>query len=192
MNGATNPLIILDGVEISSGDLDNLDPEIIDGFSILKDATATAMYGTRGANGVMIITTKSGRNIDKPIINFRVEGQITSPTSKPKFVDGATYMDLFNESLLNGGSTESPYSAEEIAGTRAGLNPYAYPNVNWYDELFKDQAFNQNFNVNIRGGGKRVDYFSSVTVNHETGMIKNRSKDFFSQTLIHISEPTRP
>ena len=180
MNGATNPLIILDGVEISSGDLDNLDPEIIDGFSILKDATATAMYGTRGANGVMIITTKSGRNIDKPIINFRVEGQITSPTSKPKFVDGATYMDLFNESLLNGGSTESPYSAEEIAGTRAGLNPYAYPNVNWYDELFKDQAFNQNFNVNIRGGGKRVDYFSSVTVNHETGMIKNRSKDFFS------------
>ena len=108
MNGATNPLIILDGVEISSGDLDNLDPEIIDGFSILKDATATAMYGTRGANGVMIITTKSGRNIDKPIINFRVEGQITSPTSKPKFVDGATYMDLFNESLLHGGSTESP------------------------------------------------------------------------------------
>ena len=180
MNGATNPLIILDGVEISSGDLDNLDPEIIDGFSILKDATATAMYGTRGANGVMIITTKSGRNIDKPIINFRVEGQITSPTSKPKFVDGATYMDLFNESLLNGGSTDSPYSAEKIAGTRAGLNPYAYPNVNWYDELFKDQAFNQNFNVNIRGGGKRVDYFSSVTVNHETGMIKNRSKDFFS------------
>ena len=82
--------------------------------------------------------------------------------------------------MLNGGSTESPYSAEEIAGTRAGLNPYAYPNVNWYDELFKDQAFNQNFNVNIRGGGKRVDYFSSVTVNHETGMIKNRSKDFFS------------
>lgn len=103
----------------------------------MKDATATAMYGTRGANGVMIITTKSGRNIDKPIINFRVEGQITSPTSKPKFVDGATYMDLFNESLLNGGSTESPYSAEEIAGTRAGLNPYAYPNVNWYDELLR-------------------------------------------------------
>ena len=178
MNGATNPLIILDGVEISSGDLDNLDPEIIDGFSILKDATATAMYGTRGANGVMIITTKSGRNIDKPIINFRVEGQITSPTSKPKFVDGATYMDLFNESLLNGGSTESPYSAEEIAGTRAGLNPYAYPNVNWYDELFKDQAFNQNFNVNIRGGGKRVDYFSSVTVNHETGMLRIVPKTF--------------
>lgn len=180
MNGATNPLIILDGVEISSGDLNNIDPEIIDGFSILKDATATAMYGTRGANGVMIITTKSGRNIDKPIINFRVEGQITTPTSKPKFVDGATYMDLFNESLLNSSSTESPYTAEDIAGTRSRINPYAYPNVNWYDELFKNQAFNQNFNLNIRGGGRRVDYFSSVTVNHETGMIQNRSKDFFS------------
>ncbi len=93
--------------------MDNLDPEIIDGFSILKDATATAMYGTRGANGVMIITTKSGMNIDKPIINFRVEGQITSPTSKPKFVDGATYMDLFNESLLNGG-----YSGDVLFGRR--------------------------------------------------------------------------
>ena len=80
MNGATNPLIILDGVEISSGDLDNLDPEIIDGFSILKDATATAMYGTRGANGVMIITTKSGRNIDKPIINFLSLIHISEPT----------------------------------------------------------------------------------------------------------------
>lgn len=180
LSGATNPLIILDGVEISAGDLNSLDPAVIEGFSILKDATATAMYGTRGANGVMIVTTKSGRNIDKPIINFRVEGQITTPTSKPKFVDGPTYMELFNESLLNSGSADRPYSAEEIDGTRKGLNPYVYPNVNWYDEMFKNQAFNQNVNFNIRGGGRKVDYFSSVTINHETGMLKNRSKDFFS------------
>lgn len=179
-SAATNPLIILDGIEISSGDLNAVDPEIIDGFSILKDATATAMYGTRGANGVMIVTTKSGRNIDKPIINFRVEGQLTAPTSIPKFVDGPTHMDLFNEALINSPTGEIPYTEDEITGTRAKRNPYAYPNVNWYDELFEDHAFNQNFNVNIRGGGKRVDYFSSVTINHETGMIKNRSKDFFS------------
>ena len=80
-------------------DLNALSPEVIDGFSILKDATATAMYGTRGANGVMIVTTKSGQNLDKPIINFRVEGQISQPTKTPKFVDGATYMELFNEAV---------------------------------------------------------------------------------------------
>lgn len=180
MSGATDPLIILDGVEISGGDLNTIDPEVIDGFSILKDATATAMYGTRGANGVMIITTKSGRNIDKPIINFRLEGSVSTPTSRPKFVDGATYMELFNEGLRHDGSGEQPYTAEEIAGTRAKLNPYVYPDVNWYDEMFKNQAFNQTFNVNIRGGGKRVDYFSSMTVTHQTGMLKNRAEEFFS------------
>lgn len=72
----------------------------------MKDATATAMYGTRGANGVMIVTTKSGQNLDKPIINFRVEGQISQPTKTPKFVDGATYMELFNEAVKNDGSPD--------------------------------------------------------------------------------------
>ena len=101
LSEATSPLIIIDGVQVSSADLNALDPEVIDGFSILKDATATAMYGTRGANGVMIVTTKSGQNLDKPIINFRVEGQISQPTKTPKFVDGATYMELFNEAVKN-------------------------------------------------------------------------------------------
>lgn len=180
VSGVTDPLIILDGVQVSAGDLNNLDPEIIDGFSILKDATATAMYGTRGANGVMIVTTKSGMNLDKPIINFRVEAQMTRPTSTPKFVDGATYMELFNEAVNNDRSGDVLYSQEKIDGTRAGLNPYLYPNVNWYDELFKDVSFTEKFNFNIRGGGKRVDYFSSISVNRESGMLKNRSKDFFS------------
>ena len=180
MNGVTDPLIILDGVQVSSSDLNNLDPEIIDSFSILKDATATAMYGTRGANGVMIVTTKSGMNLDKPIINFRMEAQMSQPTSTPKFVDGATYMELFNEAVNNDNSGDVLYSQDRIDGTRAGLNPYIYPNVNWYDELFKDASYSEKFNFNIRGGGKRVDYFSSISVNHESGMLKNRSKDFFS------------
>ena len=113
---ATSPLIIIDGVQVSSADLNALDPEVIDGFSILKDATATAMYGTRGANGVMIVTTKSGQNLDKPIINFRVEGQISQPTKTPKFVDGATYMELFNEAVKNDGSPDVLYSQDKING----------------------------------------------------------------------------
>lgn len=182
MSGATNPLIILDGVEISAGDLDLIDPEIIESFSILKDATATAMYGTRGANGVMIVTTKTGRNIDKPVINFRVEGKMNMPTKIQELVDGVSYMNLFNEAIANEGNTSTiiPYTSEQIEGTRLGLNPYVFPNVDWYEEVFKSHSFDESFNVNIRGGGKYVDYFSSITVNHLTGMIKDRSSDFTS------------
>lgn len=179
ISGATSPLIILDGVEISSGDLNTLDPEIIEGFSILKDATATAMYGSRGANGVMIITTKSGADMERPIINFRIEGNMASPTSKIKMADGVTYMNLFNEAVGNLG-TQLPFSRDKIEGTQLGLNPYVYPNVDWYDEIFKDRAFNQKVNFNIRGGGKRADYFSSITAAYETGLMKNRSRDFYS------------
>lgn len=85
-SGATGALIILDGVEISSTELNSLDAEAIESFSILKDATATALYGTRGANGVMIITTKSGKDLDKPIINFRLEGALTSLTKFLKWL----------------------------------------------------------------------------------------------------------
>lgn len=180
ISGATSPLIILDGVQVAAGDLNALDPEVIEGFSILKDATATALYGTRGANGVMIVTTKSGANLDKPKINFRFEANMAQPTSIPKFADGPTYMRLFNEAATNLGSGVIQYAPEQIQGVEQGLNPYVFPNVNWYDEMFKDRAYNQKFNFNIRGGGKKLDYFMSVSVNHETGMIRGRSKEFFS------------
>lgn len=179
IGGATSPLIVLDGVEISAGDLNTLDPEIIEGFSILKDATATAMYGSRGANGVMIITTKTGADLRKPIINYRVEANVASPTSKIKLADGPTYMKLFNEATSNLG-TMLPFSQDKIYGTEHNLNPYVYPNVDWYDEIFNNSAFNQKANFNIRGGGKKADYFSSISVTHETGILKNRSKDFYS------------
>ncbi|WP_444105768.1 TonB-dependent receptor [Bacteroides sp.] len=179
-SASTSPLIVIDGVEATAADLNALDPEVIEGFSILKDATATAMYGMRGANGVMIVTTKSGANLDKPVINFRVEGSLSTPTSIPEFVDGVRYMELFNEAVTNEPSGKMPYTKEKIEGTRQGLNPYIFPNVNWYDELFKDHAFNQMINFNIRGGGKKVDYFSSISVTHEEGMLRDRSREFFS------------
>lgn len=179
-SASTSPLIIIDGIEASATDLNALDPEVIDGFSILKDATATAMYGMRGANGVMIVTTKSGAALDRPIINFRVEGSMSEPTSIPKFVDGVTFMQLYNEAVYNQPSGKEPYTQERINGVRDGLNPYVFPNVDWYNEMFKDRSFSEMFNFNIRGGGKKVDYFSSVSVSHESGMLKSRSKDFFS------------
>lgn len=177
---SSDPLIIIDGIEASAADLNALDPEVIESFSILKDATATAMYGMRGANGVMIINTKSGSNLDKPIINFRIEGSVSQPTSIPEFVDGVTFMELYNEAVSNESYGKTPYTQEKIDGTRNRLDPYIYPNVDWYDELFRNHAFSQMVNFNIRGGGRKVDYFSSISVNHEDGMLRGRSKDFFS------------
>lgn len=180
LSGITSPLIILDGVEVSSADLNALDPEIIESFSILKDATATAMYGTRGANGVMIVTTKSGSALDKPIIGLRVEANVATPTKVPDFVSGVEYMNLYNEAVTNQNTGNLLYSDEKIYGTANGLNPYIYPNVNWYDEIFKELSFNQKANFNIRGGSNKITYFMNLSVNHETGMLKDRSADFYS------------
>ena len=177
---ATNPLIILDGVAIDANELNGLDPEIIQSFSVLKDATATALYGSRGANGVMIVTTKSGESRDKPIINFRLETALSTPTRHPETVDAVTYMRMYNESVLTRGTGQIPYTQDKINGTLLHKNPYIYPDVDWYDEMFKDVAVNENFNFNIRGGSKRVHYFMSATVRHEEGMLKNISKDYFS------------
>lgn len=180
INGSANPLIILDGMEISSGDLDNLDPEIIESFSILKDATATAMYGTRGANGVMIIKTKSGADLEKAMIGVRVEAYANMPIRKPRFVSAEKYMRMYNEAVTNQGTGDVLYTDNDIYGTVNRLDPYIYPDVDWYDEIFKDASFNQKINFNIRGGSNRIVYFMNLTANHETGMLQNTSKDYYS------------
>ena len=177
---ATGVLIVLDGVEISSSDLNALDPEVIESFSILKDATATAMYGTRGANGVMIVTTKSGQDLLKPIINFRLETSMSQLTSVPEMVGGVDYMKLYNEALTTRGITTGLYDDTKIRATEQGLNPLVYPNVDWYNEMFNKNAFAQCFNFNIRGGKKAVTYFMSASVKHDAGNLKSLSKDYFS------------
>ena len=177
---ATGVLIVLDGVEISSSDLNALDPEVIESFSILKDATATAMYGTRGANGVMIVTTKSGQDLLKPIINLRLETSMSQLTSVPEMVGGVDYMKLYNEALTTRGITTGLYDDTKIRATEQGLNPLVYPNVDWYNEMFNKNAFAQRFNFNIRGGKKAVTYFMSASVKHDAGNLKSLSKDYFS------------
>lgn len=171
-SGATSPLIILDGVAVSSGDLNALAPEVIESFSILKDATATAIYGSRGANGVMIVTTKSGKDLDRPRINLRIENSVSAATSVPNFVDGTRFMELYNEAVIGRSTGEIPYTKNKIDGTRANLDPLVYPNVNWYDEMFKSSSQNRSVNFNVLGGGKRIDYFMSGTYNQDNGMLK--------------------
>ena len=180
MSGLTSPLLIMDGVEISTADLNAIDPEIIESFSILKDATATAMYGTRGANGVMIIKTKSGADLEKPVIGFRVEAYVNQATKIPEFVDGTTYMKMYNEAVTNQGTGAVLFTQEQMDGTARGLDPYIYPNVNWYDEIFNKATFNQKANFNIRGGTQKITYFMNLSMNHETGMLQDNSSKYYS------------
>ena len=177
-----SPLLILDGVEITNQMLNNIPPETIESFSVLKDATATALYGSRGANGVMIITTKSGRDSEKMTINLRAEFGASAPTRVPKVADGITYMETFNEARTTRG--EKPYySNEKIMGTKLGLDPYVYPNVDWYDMLFKDCTFNQNFNFNMTGGAKKIDYFLNASVYNENGIMRKPEASKFDTNI---------
>ncbi len=201
--GRTEPLIMLDDVEISASDLNNIPAETIESFSILKDASATAIYGSRGANGVMLITTKSGAENTKTKINFTFENSFQSPMNFPKFADGATWMEMYNEALTTRNSVGELYKDYEIANTRSGINPYVYPNVDWRDLLFKDMAMSQRANINIQGGGSRVTYYISLNVNHDSGLldapkiyswdsnINNMAYNFQSNIAVKVTPTTK-
>ena len=182
-----SPLLILDGVEIVSEMLNNIPPEAIESFSILRDATATALYGSRGANGVMIITTKNGRQSEKMAINVRLESGISMPTRVQDIADGVTYMENYNEALRTrtpAGETYVPrFSDEKITGTRNRLNPYVYPDNDWYSMLFKDFTVNENMNLNVRGGGKVVDYFLNASIFNENGILKKPAESKFNTNI---------
>lgn len=173
----SSALIVLDGVEITSSMLNNIPTEAIESMSVLKDATATALYGSRGANGVLIVTTKEGRNSEKISINASFDNTVSMPTMVQEVADGVQYMELYNEALYNvsrqSGTEYVPfYSSEKIDGTRNHLDPYVYPNNDWYGMLFKDFAMNQRFNISLRGGGKKVNYFLNASIYNENGIIK--------------------
>lgn len=173
--GRATPLILLDDVEISTADLNNIPAETIESFSILKDASATAIYGARGANGVMLITTKTGKENEKTRINVTVENSFNKPMNFPDFVNGATWMEMYNEAQLtrNPGATPK-YSQLDIDNTRNQVNPYIYPDVQWKDIIFKNMNMNQRANVNISGGGSKASYYMSLQANHDTGLLDTK------------------
>ena len=173
--GRATPLILLGDVEISTADLNNIPAETIESFSILKDASATAIYGARGANGVMLITTKTGKENEKTRINVTVENSFNKPMNFPDFVNGATWMEMYNEAQLtrNPGATPK-YSQLDIDNTRNQVNPYIYPDVQWKDVIFKNMNMNQRANVNISGGGSKASYYMSLQANHDTGLLDTK------------------
>lgn len=183
--GVATPLILLDGVEISSGDLNRIPAESIESFSLLKDASATAIYGNRGANGVMLVTTKSGAENTKTTLNVSLETSYFHPMNKVDFADGATFMRTYNEAeQARSLSPITPrYSEEQIMNTMNGINPYVFPDVNWYDLLFKAGNFNQRANVNVSGGGSRVRYYMSLQANHDTGLLDAPSDYYYNPNI---------
>lgn len=182
--GPTSPLIFIDGVEASTGDLNALSPEVIENFSVLKDATATALYGARGANGVMLVTTRNGRENERATINVRVQNSFTAPTQVVELADGVDYMNAYNFALLTRTPDATPrFSQEKIEGTKKGLNPYVFPNVDWYDYLFRDFTTTQSANLNVSGGMKKVTYFLSASLNNDNGMLKSDPLNKFDNNI---------
>jgi TonB-linked SusC/RagA family outer membrane protein len=162
--GTTTPLVLVDGIE---RDIDLVDTDDIASFSILKDASASAVYGVRGANGVILITTKKGLE-GKPAIRIRTEMGFTSPTKMVNMVNSAQWAELYNEA-----TGREIYSPTEIEKYRTGSDPDLYPNVQWTQDLFKDLAESQRVNLNLTGGGDIATYYISGSFYNEGSIYKN-------------------
>ncbi|MDE1191714.1 MAG: TonB-dependent receptor [Arachidicoccus sp.] len=166
---STSPLIIIDGVQ--GRNIDNYDPEDIQSFTILKDASATAMYGSAGANGVILITTKRGSAAKTQIMGQYLEGY-TNFTKIPKMADAGTYLTLKNEAQIASGIAPQ-YSQAYIDSTLSPTaNHYVYPAVDWIKQVFNNHSINRKANVNATGGSESTQYYVSLDYYDETSMIK--------------------
>lgn len=166
-SGNSSPLILIDGVE---RDLNNVDVAEIESFSILKDASASAMYGVRGANGVIVITTKHGK-VGPPSIKLHMEHSITQPTQFPDFLNAPDYMALLNK-LADQGGAPLPFTQQTIDRTRSGYDPDLYPDVNWIDAITKDYAYNTRVNLDVSGGSDYLRYSVVASYFKETGILE--------------------
>ena len=180
----TSPLILIDNIELTSTDLARLQPDDIESFSIMKDATATALYGARGANGVIFVTTKRGQEGPAKIF-ARVETSISAPTDVVELADPVTYMKSYNEAI----STRDPlgglmYTYDKIEQTgKPGANRLIYPANDWYKMLFKDYSTAYRANVSARGGGKVATYYVSGAYTEDTGVLKVDKRNSFNNNI---------
>ncbi|RBL88562.1 SusC/RagA family TonB-linked outer membrane protein [Chitinophaga flava] len=178
-----SPLILIDGIEYDVTELARLNTDDIASFSIMKDATANALYGARGANGVILVTTKEGKE-GKAKLNLRLENSISSPTRDLQLADPITYMEQNNEAVL----TRNPlapviYSQSQIDNTKAGTNKDVYPTTNWKEMLFKKQTVNKRANFNLGGGGQIATYFVSGGYTKDNGILNVDGRNNFNNNI---------
>lgn len=177
------PLILIDNMELTTDDLARISVDDIASFSVMKDATATALYGSRGANGVILVTTKEGTE-GTTTLNLRFETSMSQSTQDVEFADAVTYMKLYNEAI----TTRNPlysgrYTDEQITGVADGINPYYYPSNDWRDLLFNDMTFNQRVNMSLSGGGQRARFYIAGAFTNDNGVLKNDPINNFNNNI---------
>lgn len=181
----TGPLILIDGMESSIDDLSRLDVDDLDSFSIMKDASAAALYGSRGANGVILVNTKRGEE-GKARLSFKYETGYSSNVKDVDFADGITYMNLWNRAnnRFDGGPplVES-FTQNRIDEATVSPNPISAPVTDWMKLLFKDYAINHRMNLNVSGGGKTAKYYLSTTYTKDTGILRVDDRNSFNSGI---------
>ncbi|MEJ7768692.1 MAG: SusC/RagA family TonB-linked outer membrane protein, partial [Chitinophagaceae bacterium] len=164
----SNLLVIVDGF---LGEFTQFVPEEVEEISLLKDAAATAIYGSRGANGVLLVTTKRGK-LSPLTVNFSTQQGFSQAIALPKFLDSYNYASLYNEALANDGKP-ALYSAADLAAYQDGSNPFFRPNVNWYEEVLRKAAPVSIYNLSFRGGNETARYFVLLNAITSQGLLKN-------------------
>ena len=177
------PLVLIDGFESSMENLARIQPDDIESFSIMKDALATGMYGARGANGIIMVTTKAGK--EGPVsFNARVDVNVAAPSRTIEMLDGVRYMQLYNEARITRDPILGPYySPQKIQSTMDNENPMIFPNIDWYKTMFNSSVTNMKANVNISGGGQVATYFVSMGMDKESGLLKTNQTNNYSNNI---------
>ncbi len=178
-----DPLILIDGIELSANDLARLNPDDIASFSIMKDAMATALYGARGANGVILVTTKEGKE-GKMNFDLRFENSFSSPTQRLETADPVTFMRMHNEAVkTRDPNGQTLYTDEQITFTEMGLHRDIYPATNWEEAMFKRMAVNNRLNLSFTGGGSVARYYVAGSVTRDRGNLKVDNKNDFNSNI---------
>ncbi|MBQ2129155.1 MAG: SusC/RagA family TonB-linked outer membrane protein, partial [Prevotella sp.] len=164
----STPLILVDGIE---REISVVAPEEVESVTILKDAAATALYGYKGSNGAVLITTKRGKyNTTEMSVHY--DHLINYQVDRPKFIDGATYASAINEALANEGKAPR-YDANAMSAFQSGQYPYQYPSVNWVDETFRHHGVTNKVGIDFTGGGERFRYYTALNLLSDKGFIKS-------------------
>lgn len=173
LNGSNGILLVVDGLERDNNwqALKYITPEEVESVSVLRDAAALALYGYRGVNGVVNIVTKRGK-YDTREINFSYDHAFNYMTRKPELADAYTYASALNEALTNDGK-QVRYSQNELNAFKNGTSPYLYPNVNWWEEVFRDRGASDIATLSFRGGSTKMRYYTMMNLQNNRGFIKN-------------------
>ncbi|WP_316750773.1 TonB-dependent receptor [Pedobacter gandavensis] len=181
--GKQDPLIYIDGIESTPTDLARLQPDNIESFSLLKDASAAALYGARGANGVILVKTKIGVS-GETRLNVRVENRLSTNTKNYKLADNITYMRLANEAVTTRDPLGvAPYSPNKIDNTLAGMDPILYPNNDWMKLLIKNYTNNISTNLDLSGGNEKAKFYVGLTYDENNGLLNVAKMNNFNSNV---------